>query len=374
MQPRVVEGAVINKDGRERVKPAKRQAANGDLYSITKEKRLLRKIKKVHSNTNSGWEVLLENVAISDKTFEVGISTEGSPLLLTADKQQKAVYLYDVERKKYDHFMFKISNYPFYFYYNAFYQFSRNSMWKISLENGVEESDYDVQTIKTNSGYADLVRNPSVYYTEIYKNINEVSILSDGRLCFGKQILTIRNNSQLYFEIGNGKKEVVADVVDRNTFQFKDGSKVVNKFGVIQLLSRNDKIPPIYIVSVLDRPTAFATEKHFAGNLFYYQQSFFQLRLLSVKKSFILEAIKQLKSATNFGIDNLRLAVKNAPSILPGYFTQSEKEKIVADMKKEGIVLEPLERGNSTQEKIEVLDFQKRYIEPFISTILDYEA
>jgi len=351
-----------------------RQASNGDYFSITREKKVVRKINKSNLDVDMGWEIIMEHVNISDKLFEVGISSEGVPFLLTVDSQKSTVYIYNIDTKEKRDFLFKISNKEFIFFKNAFYHTNNQGIWKISLDMGVEKkTSQNFETIKSYYQKINQKKSPSVYYYEVLKNVSHVGI-SGKQIKIGKHVLTVRSNEHITFVPDNTRNEVSAISIDDSTFQFNDGSKVIiDKSGVFTLQSSNAQIPTIYVASVLQRTTAVATNDHFAGNIYFYKQPVYMLRLISCKEPVDLYVIRQLKQAVNLGLADVTYAIENVPHILPSYYLKTPADKIVADLQKKGIVVKAKECNKHSQTRIDVDVFNEKYIERFIMNILDYE-
>ena len=58
--------------------------------------------------------------------------------------------------------------------------------------------------------------------------------------------------------------------INNREFTFADGSSLlINRSGIIVLISSNEKIPPIYIPMVIDAALGVGTADLFAGNDYY---------------------------------------------------------------------------------------------------------
>ena len=108
----------------------------------------------------------------------------------------------------------------------------------------------------------------------VLKNIHNIYINQQGNLVFNKHelVLSKTGHIQLLSAARESREAAVTATwdVNRNEFNFPGGSRIkIHRAGMIILQGPD----PVFITAVLDASLAAATDKHFAGNLYYYPVS-----------------------------------------------------------------------------------------------------
>ncbi|HTI91439.1 MAG TPA: hypothetical protein VL727_12675, partial [Puia sp.] len=127
----------------------------------------------------------------------------------------------------------------------------------------------------------------------VLKNIHNIYINQQGNLVFNKHelVLSKAGHIQLLSAARESREAAVtADWdVTRNEFTFPGGGRIrVHRAGMIILQG----LCPVYIPAVLDASLAAATDKHFAGNIYYYPISSKQSLIKMSTQDFYQENIR----------------------------------------------------------------------------------
>jgi hypothetical protein len=106
----------------------------------------------------------------------------------------------------------------------------------------------------------------------VLKNVNTVFINNLGNLVLNRHELRLLPDGIVRLEPArNSQKQHEAMAFSKQEFRFADGSSViVNRAGMLVLVSSDPTLPVVYVPLVLDSPIALATDTDFAG-LDYYQ-------------------------------------------------------------------------------------------------------
>ncbi|HYG50230.1 MAG TPA: hypothetical protein VD905_04970, partial [Flavobacteriales bacterium] len=254
-------------------------------YKVTPERSLMRFYDGRMKFHEKGWELVFECLPAAATEMEIGIMKNGDRvMLLYAPQKTELTYLnlttgqqcscqfHEWQSKTLRNFLF----YADYFYYQlreCYYQITVEEN-TLRVEKVMEKAPNFLSAVyeDRDKRMKDAVSHS--YTGGVLKNINDVYINEINNLVLNGHELRLTNYKAIRFEqnkFKNVKKRAVPGHGYRH-FEFPDGSVVtVNRAGMIILESINPDIPQIYIPTRLDTILGVATEKEFAGHVYYYR-------------------------------------------------------------------------------------------------------
>lgn len=267
------------------------EASNGELFLITTEKALLRACNPRERN-KKGWEMIFENLPISNGEAEIGLSEKGEYLLLlfkAGNKQLSLLNLTTGEQKTAFFEVWRHSQHKQFLYHQDrfFYRCQPHvkQHWTIQWNGGIQINafenlpqelleQYDVAEKKAQK------LNAQTYASrDVLKNVTTVFINQLGNLVFNCHELRLTDREQVRLERSGFQKTAISARKSEQTFHFPDGSTVtVHRSGMLLLKSSDQSLETVYVPSVLDSPLGVATMSRFAGEEYYYRPGVSGLR------------------------------------------------------------------------------------------------
>jgi hypothetical protein len=174
---------------------------------------------------------------------------------------------------------------------NKFYMMNLESdlIWELQLKSGliVCESSFGKEIISEYVETQKMINDFRTYGMNIITNISSIFIDDELRLYINKYMLTL---SEPYnaFSVNRNYKVLNKSTVKGNKFIFSDNSEiVVDKRGILKLISSNDSIPEIYIPLTKQFHLGMAAGNDFTGNKYYFNDNV--LKPLNIIPSKIFE-------------------------------------------------------------------------------------
>jgi hypothetical protein len=262
--------------------------SDGAVFQITKEKTLMRHYDSMAVVHEKGWEILAENLAFVHGDLEIGLMQNGEYILLMYNPNNKQITLLNITTSNQTSVLFE--NYAawngqnFVFENDAFRHVNYHGAWLIDANGDITKTDKN-----SRNESIERVKNITAlrlkYSTtrSIFKNIHEIFINQGDALVFNTHELHLTNNNHFKLMQRRLLKQITAERIADNVFQFSDGSQItVHKSGMLILKSSNPDIETVFVSSVLDNTLGVATESVFSGNTYYYKDSKFDLVLEGV--------------------------------------------------------------------------------------------
>ena len=286
------------------------------VFIITKSKNLLCFAGEKHTYSKKGWELMYHNLPFSSALFEIGLTTDGSYILLVFDLQTKMLSLINCQTKEIKQAHFKEwvsgSRKEFLFYQDVFYYFARNKCWSFDFQTKntitavdrptkffdlYDQREEELKVLSKKLGYA----------SNLLKNIRTVELNLNGNLVFnGKHELLLNPYGVIKLELSTVLKDQykAQNNMNKRVFLFEDGSKIqLNSSGTILLISSNPNLPIVHVPMIIDAALGIGTEDCFTGNDYYYRPSNTGgLAIMKTKKfweKFIAPFIQTIKATIN---------------------------------------------------------------------------
>jgi ribosomal protein L7/L12 len=353
-----------------------------DVFKLTNNKNLFRLC-----NNQKGWELIYPDIPFVTDKFSVGISNAGSYVILLFNAGNKEIVLIDIStgEKKSVKFSGSVSSQFSYFIFDSdrFLFKNNKGMWSITVNGKIENgTDDEFKTFNEKQEEQNRIGQMYAYRGNILKNINKVAINNLNELVFNIHTLRLHahsNHIELSSSSGGSAEKTFAIRRKHTEFQFGDGSLIeIHPAGMLTLRSSNQSIPPIYIPTSLDSVLGVATITAFAGNEYYYKETYYDVTLKSPGENKIA-CIKVIKELVGMSLHDAKERVDNCPKQIVSNSTKERATHIKITLEANGAEVE-LRATNSvsgqseTIEKISTVMFYKKYIEPFIKTIQDHGA
>ncbi len=208
-------------------------------------------------------------------------------------------------------------------------------------------------------------------FKEVYKNIRKIHITAENKLRFNLHDLFIEKGRFKMFAVSH---HIVANVISvqsnaKGMFEFKDGSKIYhNKSGMLILDSSNPEIPRIFVPSVLGSTLGLATENYFAGDVYYRDRKRRVVVLLNLPKDQYLKTIKIVKNFVKCSLKDTRsMVISGTIECEHPFAANTLNQKLM----EEGYSTKVIDIGIE-QKLLEPIEFNKRFIQPFIDQILSH--
>jgi len=252
-----------------------------DLFTVTKERNLL--CHRKGEISFKGWELVLDEVQAGASLFAMGPNKNGEQLFLCfrTHNRELTVYRLDTGESKSVFFNeWAPSSYAdFFFFKGAFFYIRDGYIWRIACEQELDIHKAELFSAQRFSDHYHELQQEAMKARagisltwSVLKNIHQIYINQQGNLVFNKHelVLSKAGHIQLLSAARESRGVAVAATwdVSRNEFSFPGGSRIrVHRAGMIILQGHYS---PVYIPAVLDASLGAATDKEFAGNLYYY--------------------------------------------------------------------------------------------------------
>ena len=350
----------------------------GELFTISKNKTLMRLYSKVDSNQRKGWEILYTKLDIKEPDWEILHTKNGEFFLLTFFKQSREITILNLKENTSISVPFKKWTYrgkqSFIAMDGVFYWGSNKYGYQIDTEGKINAYQKDYTALyKSNLKVQKEFEDKHGVRQGIFKNIHTVTINASGNIGL--------NRNSLFLDRGTHYK-IVATAVQLNPqanaarhgniFQFSDGSTIeINLDGILILTSSSQSIGPIYISSYMQGTLGLFCDNHFAGNNYFYKEALYEIKLLENSTISKIALVKQVKIATGVGLKQSKEIVDELPQVLPKRFTKKELDQCMQELETLNVSAEviPVGEEQSTKE-IKADLFKERYLSVFINTIL----
>jgi hypothetical protein len=259
-----------------------------EVFMVTKSKDLLCFAGEKHLYGKKGWELMYHALPFSSGVFEIGLTNDGSYILLVFDLQTRMLSLINCQTKemKQVHFNNWVSGTRrrFLFHQDVFYYFARNKCWSFDFytDEIITESLRPANSFDFYDQREETLKDLSAklgYASNLLKNIKTVELNINGDLVFnGKHALLLNPYGVIKLELSTTQKDKdqheARNSLKKRVFVFNDGSKIqVNSYGTILLISSDSSLPVIHVPLVLNAALGIGTEDCFAGNDYYLRPS-----------------------------------------------------------------------------------------------------
>lgn len=257
-----------------------------EVFVVTKNKSLLSFVGDKHAYNKKGWELMYRDLPFSAGFFEIGLTTDGTYILLVLDLQTKILSLINCQTKEMKQASFKEwvsgTRKEFLFHQDTFYYFAQNKCWKFDFyaEKMITETHRPADFFELYDQRQEdlkILNGKLGYGSNLLKNIKTVALDINGNLLFnGKHALLLNPYGVIKLELSTAPKDqyIAQNHLNKKVFVFEDGSKIqIDSSGTIQLISRDFTLPTIHVPMILDAALGLGTEDSFAGNDYYYRPS-----------------------------------------------------------------------------------------------------
>jgi hypothetical protein len=175
-----------------------------------------------------------------------------------------------------------------------------NEFWKISYEYEVLNYQRYLDD-KLGSEIQEYVSKLGKLYnlprSNILKSFNKIGINEDASLQFNIHQLDLSRKDHVYLLTNSNSVSKIKAVRYKNKFVFPEGSEViVDKKGIVTLISSDKSIPEFYIPTKLGFHIGMASNTEFTGNEYFYdeEKALAKVSLDEFKKKYINPFIKQI--------------------------------------------------------------------------------
>jgi ribosomal protein L7/L12 len=360
-----------------------------EIYCVA-DRRLLRRNLDDNKKADKGWELVLKNVLASGH-FEIGKLKNDQVVFLSFNPQNRELQITNTDTlqsaktnfiewkgkkfkeflfNRYQQFMYLVSN-PDAFAFNPNFETGIIEIEKLHLTSNIFGLDYPNRQKQINEF-------PGIYSnTKLLRNISDVYINQENYLVFNTHQLHVAHGEQLYFSsygINNFKAVKAERSSNKREFTFKDGSKIlVDASGYINLISSNSDMPEIYFTSLLETPLGMATQRYFAGNEFFYDNTLGQVSVtLTTVGATKLMAIKIIKNYTGLGLAEAKHIVDESPQLITKNMDFEHAKKMAQELTEIDCATVIGKTNHAQQTIIAVNTFYQQNIAKFIGHIINY--
>jgi MoxR-vWA-beta-propeller ternary system domain bpX0/MoxR-vWA-beta-propeller ternary system domain bpX1 len=285
-------------------RPMQDENASIFIFYITGERCLFRYQAVLYSDaqltthTPKGWQLIYDKLPFTADECEIGYippppnynGDRGDYVLLLFHKASRELWLLNLttlaEQRAYmpD---WKTSPYPHFFFVNAppplhknlFQYMTATQYWTVDptqeltiVREDEKPANWLIDFYEHRETRQKKLAGWYMPRLTILKNVNTVFINNLGNLVLNRHELRLLPDGIVRLEPArNSQKQHEAMAFSKQEFRFADGSSViVNRAGMLVLVSSDPTLPVVYVPLVLDSPIALATDTDFAG-LDYYQ-------------------------------------------------------------------------------------------------------
>lgn len=271
-----------------------------NLFEV-REKQLFQAMDRLEKGQNGkGWMLINTDLPFIPTAFEAVQLSDQTLLFLCFKQHGKELFLLELQDYKPQFFRRSFPDWNggshpgFIFIDGWFYYFNNQNCWAIAVEENQLEiiCDHEILSPKQLEQFyherqtriMDLIRRWPTQ-TNLLKNVNQVGITSDGNLILNSQhqlklTPSGKGSHKIKLKLNKTTDNQNAEQIFPDQFAFADGSRVVvNRAGMLVLVSSDPAIPVIYVPLVLDSELGLATEEYFAGNEYYNAGGFYNPQL-----------------------------------------------------------------------------------------------
>ena len=238
----------------------------------------------IHHECYKGTSILFENISIKGGgVYGLGKNRDGDLVLCYYFINQSELCYLNLNTKAFAKTTFKsdFANHHFTVFNDEhqFFLINKNSsdVWEVSCDNDSlkAEVSFASDVIERSTAYFEnRIRKFVFQGTSIMKSFNSIFINSDNELQFNIHKLSKGYNDSFMLHIDRNASPKVAAQRNRDKFVFPDGSRVLlDKRGMLTLVSSNPDLPKIYLPPALQNTLAMATDEEFAGNPYFYDSA-----------------------------------------------------------------------------------------------------
>jgi ribosomal protein L7/L12 len=348
--------------------------SDGAVFQITKEKTLIRHYDSMAVAHEKGWEILAENLTFIHGDTEIGLMSNGEYVLLMYNPNNKQITLLNITTGNQTNILFE--NYTawngqnFVFENDAFRHVNYHGAWLIDANGEVTKTNKNSRN-ESIERIKELTTLRLKYSTTraVFKNVHEVFINQGDALVFNTHELHITNNNHFKLEQRRLLKQITAEKVADNVFQFSDGSQITaHKSGMLILKSSSPNIDTVFISSVLDNTLGVATESVFSGNAYYFKDNKFNLVLEGVGNN-ELEVLKFICDTKNITRPEAVEIIDNLPYTLYSSISRNTGLSLRNALVSKGASASLKPTAGIKQMQMEARRFYGTYILPFVEHI-----
>ena len=238
----------------------------------------------IHPECYKGTTVLFENISIKGGgVYGLGKNAEGDLVLCYYFINQSELCYLNLNTKAFAKTTFKsdFANHHFTVFNDKhrFFLIDKNStdVWEITCENDLlkAEVSFASDAVEQSTTYFENHINKFGFQgTSVIKSFNSIIINSENELQFNIHKLSKGYNDTFMLHIERNATPKVTAKRNRDKFVFPDGSEVLlDKRGMLTLVSSNPDLPKIYFPPVLQNTLAMATDDAFAGNIYFHDKT-----------------------------------------------------------------------------------------------------
>lgn len=244
----------------------------------------------------------------------------------------------------------------------------------------IKEIDYDYNSknYDVKNALEKQVKSVDFLKQNLLTKISNVYINQDKKLIIGQHILDLFWENSIHLSGNNAfssaRLSETKTKFGKNNFLFKDGSTITaHKNNILSLVSSNTSIPPIYIPLCISIAIGVATETHFSGNDYFFNQNTNKCSIKILNSSTNkLDVVKIIRNYSSLGLKEIKEGIDYPPFIVSN-INKNQLFKFTKELTELGVDIEEIRSTKQEQTIIEPKQFFDIYISPFIQTILDYE-
>lgn len=355
---------------------------HGEIFQITGEKALLRFFNRHVKSYEIGWEMIIDDLPFIHGEYEIGRLANGEYVFLMFNPQNRELSLINIATKEKKQVIFNewksTSHQSFLFKNGKFFHLNHKGCWSIDPD-GTINKDGNVELKFFIDRKTDIEKHARDFISSqgTFKNIKEIFINENNNLVFNIHELHLNVGSHIKLDMTTNKiRKVQAEKTNDFTFTFADGSTIeINKSGMFIFKSSDLNIPVIYIPSVLNASLAIATNSHFAGNEYYFNEPQYEIVLENAGTK-PLKLLQTIKSLTDYSLAEVQNLVYTVPSLIAQYFPKTDADLYAERLKEDGATVKiNLVKKHYTNFKIEKIDTVSQFektVKPFIYNILEH--
>jgi MoxR-vWA-beta-propeller ternary system domain bpX0/MoxR-vWA-beta-propeller ternary system domain bpX1 len=370
----------------------------GVTFIITKNKGLFRfRVTQAkhnnYYNVAKGGELIMENLPILPSKACVAKLENGDHVLLLINEKNYKTFIINLDTQQIQLIEMKVhlellgNSYDLFFYQGGFhflYSSIKIEISAIALQVTQKLDDVNTRPLKMykmlmqrqKENY-DLVLAGEIKNRSVLKRVQHVHIDANHKLSINDSKLELSEYQMIFSKIYKEEKKVKSKKVNDHEFVFADGSKVMNnKNGLLTLMSSNSAIPTMYIPLCLQQSIGIATDAEYAGEYYYEKENFYKLQIKENKN--IDKVVVYLHNYNLFSTEKIiALSKPESENKLEWITTERNALKIQKNLQTQNIEIE-ISHLNETQSSkpsvISIIEFNIKYLQPFINTIVDYDT
>lgn len=257
---------------------AKLITEDGDIFLVTRTKNVVHLYDKRKISGTVGFELVHEKLPHVHGDFCIGKLKNGQFILSAFNPHNRELHVINMSEGKKDVVIlteWRASSLPqFFFHDDCFYYKTFSEVYQIRIlpEITVTTMPYPKEFIDISSKQAQDNYKINLNPLSVLQNIDRIYININGNLVINIHELQYTAEGNFYLAPTSNKAvQVGANEFRDGKFIFPDGSSIaVHSQGMLVLRSDDEKIPPIYVPTVVSWELGMATAKEFAGNTYFY--------------------------------------------------------------------------------------------------------